>query len=322
MTLLYRVGDTRALIRQVPDQSVNFIVTSPPFLAQRSYLDDDDPNKPLEIGMEESPATFIQELLDLTGEWGRVLTEDGSIAVELGDTYADSGGAGGDYNEGGSREGQPKYRAARGRTDTDVGRNKMGGDERPGGHHQGGDGWPMGKSMCLIPHLFAASLAYGRNILTGEPCPQWRVRNVICWARTNPTPGAQGDKYRKGTSYIIVACKSRTRYWNREEVDSDEGVPPLDWGEETWVMSGAGVPNSPVASGQTNHYAVYPEELPRRLIRSMCPPYGTVLDPFCGSGTTLAAAMHVGVNGIGFDLDKRNAQLARERVGMFLEVDE
>ena len=322
MSITHYVGDTRALIRDIPDDSIDLVVTSPPFLAQRSYLEDDDPAKPDEIGMDPTPARFVETILGLTDEWGRVLKPGGSIAVELGDTYSDSGGAGGDYGPGGQREGQQKYRANRGRSDTDVGRNKIGGESRPGGHHQGGDGWPLGKSMCIIPHLYAGSLAYGRNLLTGEEHDQWRIRNVIAWCRTNPTPGAVGDKYRKATSYITVATKDRQRYWNREGVDSDEGVPPLDWGEELWVMAGAGVPKSPVGSGADSHYAVFPEELPRRLIGSMCPVGGTVLDPFGGSGTTLSACQHLGVNGIAFDLDRRNAQLARERCGMFLDVVE
>lgn len=332
-TLDYHVGPTAELIKQVPDSSVNLIATSPPFIGLRSYLPDDDPAKEHEIGHEPSPAEFLQALLDLLPEWERVLTDDGSIAVELGDTSADSGGAGGDYNPGGMREGQPKWRANRGRAATDIGRNKVGGVDRPGGHHQGGEGWPMGKSLCLIPTLYAASLAYGFNVLTGVECSQWRIRNLICWARTNPTPGAQGDKFRRGTSYITVATKNRDRYWSRDAdiVSYDDygnitsSVPPLDWSfeaEDTWVIPSTGVPASPIASElSASHYAVWPKALVDRLVMSMVPPRtGTVLDPFCGSGTTLASAMDFGVNGIGFDLDRRNADVAVERCGMFLNV--
>ena len=125
-----------------------------------------------------------------------------------------------------------------------------------------------------------------------------------------------------GCDFVITSCeKNRERYWNREGVDSDEGVPPLDWGEETWVIPGAGIPKSPVKGQATeSHYAVFPEEIPRRLILSMCPPGGLVLDPFAGAGTTLAAAEGVGRSAIGFDLDVRNAEVARERVGMFLNL--
>ena len=316
MILQHWVGDTRQVVTGLADDSIDLIVTSPPFLGLRSYLPDDSPAKANELGTEASPAEFVQGLLDLLPEWDRVLKPTGSLVVELGDTYADSGGAGGDYQKSGSREGQPLWRQNRGRSETDVGRNKVGGEDRPGGHHQGGKGWPLGKSMCMIPHLYAASLAYGRNILTGTECSQWRIRNVVAWCRPNPTPGAIGDKWRKGTSYIVVACKNRQRYWNVEKAANENGVPHLDW----WELPGRGLKQSPISSGLVQHYATFPEDLPTRMIRAMCPPEGWVLDPFGGSGTTLAAAQGQGVNAIAVDIDPRNAVLAQEQVGIFLEV--
>lgn len=323
MILEHRVGDARTLINDIEDDSVDLITFSPPFLGLRSYMPEDAPNKEAEIGMEPDPATFIEALLELTDQFERVLKPTGSIAVEIGDTSADSGGAGGDYNEGGSREGQPKWKANRGRNVTDIGRNKVGGDERPGGHHQGGDGWPPGKSLCFIPQLYGASLAYGRNLLTGQEHGSWRVRNMMAWCRTNPTPGAQGDKFRRGQSHIIIACKNRERYWNAEEAGvydetTDRFVPRLDW----WVLPGKAPKKSPVSTGEVQHYATWPEDIPELMIRTMVPRGGLVLDPFSGSGTTLAAAQGVGVNAIGFDLDPRNATLARENVGMYLDVIE
>src|SRR5690606_34010035 len=88
-------------------------------------------------------------------------------------------------------------------------------------------GWPLAKSMCLIPHLYTASLAYGRNLLAGEPSPagQWRIRNVICWARPNPPVGAPGDKFRPATSYITVACKLAKRYFDLDAVRTEYKYP-------------------------------------------------------------------------------------------------
>src|SRR5690606_7990459 len=151
----FRIGDVFDRLAEIPDGSIDLLVTSPPFLALRSYLPADHPNKHKEIGSEPTPAEFLDTMLALTAEWGRVLAPHGSICVELGDTYSGSGGA----------------------------------------------GWPLAKSMCLIPHLYTASLAYGRNLLAGEPSPagQWRIRNVICWARPNPPVGAPGDKFRPAT---------------------------------------------------------------------------------------------------------------------------
>ena len=210
----YIIGDVRDCLAAIPDGSIDLVMTSPPFLALRSYLPADHPDKHREIGSEPDPATFIDTLLLLTAEWGRVLAPHGSICVELGDTYSGSGGAGGDYNPDGLRDGQngSTGSASRGR----VGR--VGKDRHPDGFSgrsshgaPGGSGWPLPKSLCGIPHLYHLSLAYGRNLLTGEESPagRWRVRNVVAWCRPNPPVGALGDKFRPATSYLTIATRAQ-----------------------------------------------------------------------------------------------------------------
>jgi len=103
VSITYLLGDTREQIATIPDGSVSLVACSPPFIALRSYLPADHPMKHAEIGSEPDPAMFLDTLLALTAEWGRVLAPWGSIAIELGDTFAGSGGAGGDYNHGGLR---------------------------------------------------------------------------------------------------------------------------------------------------------------------------------------------------------------------------
>lgn len=395
----YHVGDVFDVLRTLPDDSVDLVLTSPPFLALRSYLPDDHPDKGREIGQEPTPAEFLDTLLALTAEWDRVLAPHGSVAVELGDSYSGSnGGAGGcDPKNPGKGEGIAASRK--------------------------GDGWPLAKSLCGIPELYAFSLAYGRNLLTGEnsPAGMWRVRNLVRWVRPNPPVSALGDKFRPATSTMTVACRSRTRWFDLDAVrtenphagrertysdrnsgaanpttgwsgpgngrDNPAGAPPLDWWE---------VPTSPYKG---SHYATWPPALCVRPIESMCPREvcrtcgeprrrvvekspeyeaaraavragdgmternealggtirpgsgaaslisngkisaapvtlgwtdcghddyrrGVVLDPFAGSGTTLAVATGHGRDAVGIDLDERNADLARNRVGMFLEVVE
>src|SRR5690606_25808535 len=106
-TARYLVGDVFERMAELEDGSVDLIMTSPPFLALRSYLPADHPDKAKEIGSETSPAEYLNTLLRLTAEWGRLLAPHGSICVELGDTYAGSGGGGGDFYDGGLRAGQP-----------------------------------------------------------------------------------------------------------------------------------------------------------------------------------------------------------------------
>ncbi len=294
------IGDVFEQLAKIPDGSIDLIVTSPPFLALRSYLPDDHPDKDLEIGSESGPAAFLDTMLALTAEWGRVLAPHGSLCVELGDTYSGSGGAGGDYNADGLRDGQQRFsgsaakRAALGSGD----------NERPSRSGRGDD-WPMSKSKTMLDTLYPACLAYGANLLSGEvsPAGRWRIRNLIVWARPNPPVGALGDKFRPATSYITVACKSPRRWFDLDAVrgplklpdakvdgarfeDSSgvgkvgaydaaihapNGAPPLDWhaddhpedGDWLWKMSPQGFAGS--------HYATFPLALPTRLIKAMCP---------------------------------------------------
>jgi site-specific DNA-methyltransferase (cytosine-N4-specific) len=196
----FYIGDALDVMSRIPDASIDLIVTSPPFLALRSYLPAGHPDKGKEIGSEATPAAFLTTLLALTREWRRVLAPHGSICVELGDTYAGSGGAGGDYNADGLRDGAPRFSgaAAAARAHAVAAVTQAHAPRKP-------TGWPLDKSLCLLPTLYPASLAYGRNLLdpddTIEP---WRIRNLIVWHRPNPPVGALGDKVRPSTSYVTI----------------------------------------------------------------------------------------------------------------------
>lgn len=410
---LWVTGDSLTTLRALPDACVDLIVTSPPFLALRSYLPADHPDKGHEIGQEATPGAFLDVLLDLTEELGRVLTPTGSLCVELGDTFSGSGGAGGDYGPDGMRDGQPKFRQGTprwdGRPEGQVRTTTSDPAEVMASRPSGGAGWPQAKSLCLIPEMYRMALAYGVNPLTGRTTDPWRVRNVVRWCRPNPAPGALGDKFRPGTSEMVVACKSARRWFDLDAVrepfkhpdanvrnlgrggpttglkgpnldrgdlgagnfgSSTAGAPPLDWWE---------IPTQPYRSA---HYATFPAALVVRPVKAMCPSEvcttcgeprrritettnaipaaaarhdeqqrrantadsnawrkatgdtssdvrtlgwsdcghgtyrpGRVLDPFAGSGTTLAVATGHGRDGIGIDLDHRNADLARDRIG-------
>lgn len=368
---IYLVGDVHERMAALEDHSVDLVVTSPPFLALRSYLPADHPDKHREIGGELTPADFLDTLLGLSAEWRRVLAPHGSIAIELGDTYAGSGGAGGDYGPDGLRAGQPKFRQAKASPDTGdpeyARTNKGEGQVRV----SGGGGWPLDKSLTGIPTLYAWSLAYGRNLLTGHPSPagRWRVRNLIPWVRPNPPVGQLGDKCRPATSYITIATLARNRWWDMEDCRTPHAdhslryaeagslarkgwnVDRFDGGERLGPLSPGGAPlldwwQIPAHPYPGAHYATFPPQLPARLTKLMCPREvcrrcgtprrritvgwtdcghndyrpGIVLDPFAGVGTTLAVATGLGRAAIGIDLDERNVDLARMRVGMFMEV--
>jgi len=304
-TVTLHVGDVFEQLAKIPDGSIDLIVTSPPFLALRSYLPEDHPDKDLEIGSESGPAAFLDTMLALSAEWGRVLAPHGSLCVELGDTYSGSGGAGGDYNADGLRDGQQRFsgsaakRAALGSGD----------NERPSRSGRGDD-WPMSKSKTMLDTLYPACLAYGANLLSGEvsPAGRWRIRNLIVWARPNPPVGALGDKFRPATSYITVACKSPRRWFDldavrvphkidparrsaqKRSVRSDSGdilgaasgdgftnegnpagSPPLDWHADDHPEDGDWLWKMSPQGFAGSHYATFPVALPTRLIKAMCP---------------------------------------------------
>ena len=224
MAVEYRVGDVRDRLAEIPDGSVDLVTCSPPFLALRSYLPADSASKHAEIGSEPTPAAFLSTLLGLSEEWRRILAPHGSIAIELGDTFSGSGGAGGDYGPVGLRSGQPEFDGSAQRTKSN----------RPGqyGTNTGPprrtvtSAWPLAKSLCGIPTLYSWSLAYGRNLLDpAHEVSPWRVRNVIVWARPNPAVGALGDKFRPATSYITVACVSDKRWFDLDAVRVDKPQP-------------------------------------------------------------------------------------------------
>ena len=202
MTVRYIVADVFDGLAQIEDGSVDLVVTSPPFGWVRSYLPADHPDKAKEIGHEATPAEYIDTLLAVTAELRRVLAPHGSICVELGDTHAGSGGAGGDYGEGGLRERQPRFEGSA--------------SKFRGANSSQRDGWPLAKSKILIPELYRIALAYGINPLTGQESPagRWRIRNVVTWCRPNPPVGALGDKWRPATSDVVIACLSDKRYWD------------------------------------------------------------------------------------------------------------
>ena len=294
-TVTLHVGDVFEQLAKIPDGSIDLIVTSPPFLALRSYLPEDHPDKDLEIGSESGPAAFLDTMMALSAEWGRVLAPHGSLCVELGDTYSGAGGY------GSADSPNPAYGKASHNARFEGRSRKR--------FKRKNDGWPEAKSKTMLDTLYPACLAYGRNLLDVDAVPfaPWRIRNLIVWARPNPPVGALGDKFRPATSYITVACKSPRRWFDLDAVrgplsdkrradtsdvqnepskqrsntqfntlgkyDPSEsgGSPPLDWhaddhpedGDWLWKMSPQGFAGS--------HYATFPLALPTRLIKAMCP---------------------------------------------------
>lgn len=227
-TARYVIGDTFDGLAMLKDEGItpDLIFSSPPFLALRSYLPPDHPDKGKEIGSEPDPASFLSCMLDVVEACAEILSPTGTLAFEFGDTYSGSGGAGGDYADDGLRDGQAIFR------------------------QQKSGGWPMAKSLCMIPELFAASLAYGRNLLDPERTTDpWRIRNTIAWVRPNPPVGALGDKFRPAKSLITVAAKASDRWFDLDAVRT-----PTDRDDRGGLRKGTphGTDERRIASGESS----------------------------------------------------------------------
>lgn len=304
------VADVFDGLASLEDASVQSVITSPPYWRKRHYTDD-----PREFGKEPSPAEFLAKLLRVTDELWRIVKDDGTIWFNLGDTAAGSGGWG-----------------------SDVDRVGRGGGKRWKGTNGAGIGeTPLPKSVCWIPELFGASLAYGRNLLTGEPCRQWITRPPVTWCKPAPTPGQIIDKFREATELFVWAAKQPRYYF---DLDSVREPPKEDWGNRV-VNNGAfrghprenqkgagpdrainpkGVPPKNwwvinTANGETDHVAPFPADLIQRPVIVSCPAGGTILDPFAGSGTVGVVAVTYDRSAVLIDLDERNMTRARERIG-------
>jgi site-specific DNA-methyltransferase (adenine-specific) len=234
----------------------NCVVTSPPFYGQRDYEVD------RQIGLEEHPSEFISTLADVFDLVGSVLADNGSLWVNIGDTYWSG--------KGQHRSNEAKQSARR------FGLRPQ--DKK-------GDGkWCVPKQLLLIPHRLAIELQ-NRG---------WLVRNDNVWVKPNPIPDQVRDRCSISHEYVFHLVKERWYYFDKNAVgrNSDSGnvLPPLD----TWEI--------PTVRGQASrHRARFSEELVRIPILTTTPPRGVVLDPFAGSGTSLVFARKHGFRAIGID---------------------
>lgn len=289
------VGDCRETLRTLPDQSVHCVVTSPPYFGLRDYGVD------RQIGLEHSPAEFVAEMVAVFREVHRVLRDDGTLWLNLGDSYARN--------------------PAKGKSGTPNGRNlaKQG--------YSGGAGIPWGtkeKDLIGIPWRVAFALQ----------ADGWYLRQDIIWHKPNPMPESVRDRCTKAHEYIFMFAKSPRYYFDFEAIREPEVCgrmrgPALH--PDAKSTNGNGGLSRRKSDGKRNrrsvwevntkpfkeaHFATYPPDLIEPCILAGCPEGGTVLDPFFGAGTTGLVAQQHGRNWIGCELNPDYADIARRRLGI------
>jgi DNA modification methylase len=307
------VGDARAVLAGMPAESANCIVTSPPYWGKRDY------GVAGQYGHEGSPAAYVETMRDVFREARRVLADDGTCWLNLGDSYSASGGA---------ATGMHAYLG-----------------EHITTHRASGLG---AKNLLGLPWRVAFALQDDG----------WILRNAVIWHKPNAMPESVRDRLSCRHELLFLLVK-QPAYWfdldpirvlhaaaarreQREPRARPPGRPgrctrPPKYGPGTREVTTArrygtgrhsashrrahpngrnpgdvwSVPTRPYSGP---HFAAYPIDLPLRCIAAGCRPGGTVLDPFAGSGTTGLAAIQLDRRFTGIDLSPDFARLAAGRL--------
>src|SRR3972149_5665443 len=183
MTVRIIKGDCRDVLKTLPDESVHCVVTSPPYWGLRDYGVED------QIGLEPTPQAFVAELVQTFAEVSRVLRSDGTLWLNLGDSYAAS--------PKGNMNGQDKSGLTSTRTqeNSPVGINKLAVGLKP-------------KDLCMIPARVALALQ----------AEGWWLRSEITWCKRAPMPESVRDRPTSATEKIFLLSKSERYYYDAEAV--------------------------------------------------------------------------------------------------------
>ena len=309
------IGDARQVLAQMPARSADCIVTSPPYWGKRDY------RVAGQYGHEDSPAAYAATMRDVFREARRVLADDGTCWLNLGDSYSTSGG------------GATGLHAYLGEHIT---------THRPAS--------VSAKNLLGLPWRVAFALQDDG----------WILRNAIIWHKPNAMPESVRDRLNCRHELLFLLAKSPA-YWfdldpirvphktdtRRERTEARTRSPgraercarPPKYGPGTREVTGASRyggtrhgsghrrahPNGrnpgdvwsiPTRPYKGPHFATYPIDLPLRCIAAGCKPGGMVLDPFTGSGTTGLAAIELGRRFTGIDLSPEFARLAAGRLAL------
>ena len=297
MTVRILQVDCRDGLKTLPDESVHCVVTSPPYWLMRDY------GCIGQLGLESTPSAFVDALVGVFSEARRVLRGDGTLWLNLGDSYA-----------------QSEVRHRNGSTGT------MNGPETGwnAGTYQVGRKLAHGlepKNLIGIPWRVAFALQ----------ADGWYLRQDIIWSKPNPMPESVRDRCTKAHEYIFLLSKSERYYFDADAIAEpaaigarrfngahtgnidrqDNGRQDTEAATERNKRSVWTVTTKPFSEA---HFATFPTDLIEPCILAGCPVGGTVLDPFGGAGTTGLVADRLGRNAILIELNPEYAEMARKRI--------
>lgn len=300
-------GDCIDSMKTLPDSIINTTVTSPPYYGLRDYGADG------QIGQEETPQQFIDKMVEVFAEVRRITRDDGTLWLNLGDSYAGSGK--GAYADGKVRLGEKSNKQS-----TNTGSTS-------GAFKKTNVQTLKPKNLMGIPWRVAMALQEDG----------WYLRQDIIWHKPNPMPESVTDRCTKSHEYIFLLTKNPDYYFDHEAI-RERSVSKMDrehlspvGGKKDPRKPGSYSGNAPVNDGFRNkrsvwsvpisaknydgaHFAVYPEDLIRPCILAGSPEGGVVFDPFFGAGTTGVVAIKHNRTYIGCELNPEYIEVAKNRL--------
>lgn len=291
-------GDWLARLREQPERRFRTCVTSPPYLWQRRYLPEDHPDTHLEVGREATIESYVLRLVEGMREVRRVLADDGTLWLNIGDTYS-AGGLGG----GGSFMKLREKSAWRGKS------GKSGWRPPPPGLAE--------KQLLGIPWRVALALQ-------GDG---WWLRSEIIWEKPNALPASVNDRPTCAHEHVFLLAKSPVYFFNMNAVrepyvSAERAGRPISGSSFRGQRNMRTVWRIPTERTGTEHTAPMPRALARRCVLAGSAMGDDVLDPFGGSGTVGIVCEEDGRRATLIDLDERSTALARRRcaqVGLFAQ---
>ena len=318
-------GDCIEQMRTLPDASVQCCVTSPPYWGLRDY------GHAGQIGLEETPEAYVARMVEVFREVRRVLRDDGTLWLNLGDSYCGGGGyapdapcnkrraegeSWGAMNAFSTREGEARKKARPGYTPPGL----------------------KAKDLVGIPWRVAFALQ----------ADGWWLRQDIIWAKPNPMPESVTDRCTKAHEYVFLLAKSARYFYDDVAVEEPVAHPGMAEEARRRKREGSlGVGAYSTGSGRKDadnytggmgfasqrngrnrrsvwtittkpyrgaHFAVMPEALVEPCIKAGSQEGSLVLDPFTGSGTVGAVAVRLGRQFVGCELNPEYVKLAEQRI--------
>lgn len=334
-------GDSLKVLQQMESESVNTCVTSPPYYALRDY------GKEEQIGLEETPEEYIDKLVAVFHEVKRVLKNDGTLWVNIADSYAGSGKGAATHPDNAAKYKQGTNKGTVG-AEKDIKAAGRGDSIKP-------------KDLMGIPWMLAFALR----------ADGWYLRQDIIWSKPNPMPESVKDRCTKSHEYIFLLSKTPRYYYDYEAIqeratgydgrkdtmlkgskkyENDNYYPNsakrqtmAARGHERWtfknltnkgqqpntmhlrraggksdilypVRNKRDVWNVPTKPLKEAHFATFPKALITPCVLAGCPVGGTVLDCFAGSGTVAVVSELNNRNSIGIELNEEYIEIAKRRV--------